>query len=253
MKKLLTLALLFCVASFAAAPQVAPFFFVNPPVVASGGGAYDPATDANMIENLDMSTQTGSNDDPIGTVVATTGKDGTSSGTARPTLRTGANGKNSLNILRFDGTQQYTKTANFTSTITQPYSTVLVFRYLSGGGGTIFDANTDNPTRGINHRGNGTVVIFSDIVSTITTDNTNWKLVVVEWNGSSSKWYLNGGSGTTMNPAVDTSLKGIVLGSYYGVDASFSNIEVAQIIVRTGTFDSVPAVFTYFNNKWAIY
>lgn len=247
--RFMILLLLSCVHSFGA-------FFIDPFVFQSGGGAWSPTTPANTLKQwLQANILPGVDSSDVTTWTASAGVNGTiPGGEDAPILRTGANGKNSLNTVQFDGTDDLMNGA-FSGSQSQSYTVHLVFKRL-GGSNVVLDGNADNTSRMV-FRSNVTWEVYAGSTFTTLSDvpdaNNNWHVLRLEVNGASTKYMLDGSSEFTVSttPGADP-LSGFTLaGNYIGAGShsqtTFAELFIHDDILSAG--DKADA-YEYLYNKW---
>ncbi len=173
------------------------------------------------------------------------------------TLKTGVNGKNSLNVLLFDGSSNEFVCASLVSSPSQPYSMFIVFQALSATSGPVVlkwgtgcELQIDNGGSFWDPQcGNGTD-------RTIGTADTNWHIMGFVYNGASSVYRIDGGAWTTFpsNPGTGA-MTSITLGSagttaYLNMKWGESAFYSVGVTTTGGDGD---ALFNGLNSKWAVY
>lgn len=219
--------------------------------------AYDPSTDAAVIEWLKADALGLADNDPVGTWTASTGNNATQTGAARPTFKTAI--QNGKPVVRFDGSGDFMDMADLASQA-QPFTVLVVFKINVATSTTyVFGPNTSAAGRdirfGITHTdkfsaysGNG-----SDLIDFATAD-LNWHILQLVFNGAVSTYRLDGGARATFSatPGADAFL-GIMLGDY-PAGGLYGSMDLGEIIVRnTGDTSAEAAIFAYLNARWAVY
>lgn len=221
------------------------------PAAVAGGAPGTPALE------LDASTISGSDNDPIGTWTATTGPNATAAGGVRPTLQTAE--KNGLNVLRFDNADDLMTTTTV-GTLTQPCTVFMVIK--STGANTVNryaftgSSTADNAARIYNYAvSQGFTIYAGGVDDYFTEDNdTNWHIIGVKLNGASSSYRVDGGSEgplAVMNNIGTDGITTTCIGNYRDGSLPWDG-DIAHVLVYSGA-ESMAAVFTYLNAKWAVY
>lgn len=221
------------------------------------GGGGPPGS---PVQQLDASTVTGSDGDPISTWTATVGKNATSAGSARPTLQTAE--QNGLNVLSFDGVDDTMITSAFDANLTQPCVIFFVFKL-----GTAAVTQRAFSSR-VDEGGDRNMVRFDSAPSyqgyggsafvniwTATDPNTSWHIMSVEFNGTDTKARVDGGTEEDNNPALGTTgiYSGLSVSGDYDGSVNPCQIMVGEILMYSGTIADKTDYFNYLNDKWAVY
>lgn len=218
----------------------------------SGGAGYPSLPTSGLVENLDASTLSGSDGDLLSTWTASTGGNATSSGSNRPTLQTAE--KNGLNVVRFDGVDDY-MTTGATYLEGQPLCMLVVFKFNGTGDQFFLDSPTGLRVVLYKTSGNAWQAFAGTGFRTIggTADNA-WHILSIEWNGTSSKYRFDGGTETTFSadPGSNGS-EGLILGIANDLASNPSNIDIAQVLVYSGAIADKSNHFGHLNGKWAVY
>lgn len=221
----------------------------------SGGGGIPTA---NLIQNSDASTVSGSTGDAISTLTATIGKDLTTSGTGRPTLETGGSGKNGLNTLRFDGVANYMQSINFVSGVTQPFTVFIVFKINNTTPGVnqfVFDNNDSTPRALLRADDGGNYEVFggTQFSDTLVAVNTSWHIISITFNGASSKFSIDGGVESTLPDDIGSNgLSGLTLGAAFNTTSGPTTMDFGQILIYSVP-PTISTVMTPLNAKWGVY
>jgi hypothetical protein len=218
----------------------------------SGGGI--PALPAGLT-NRWTAPSTGSDGDLIATLTdSIAGNNGTAAGSARPTLKTGANGLNGRNVLRFDGVAN--GYALGTAILPQNFTFVAVSKrigtYSITFGGTdfypalIIGANLVDFG---NNRCFGAVGGHSESTANL---GTGWTVVAAAWSGATHQnpFYANGGSQTFGSVIVYGNATGL---SRIGKTAHlFGNCDIADMLLwqRALTSQELLDVSANLNATW---
>lgn len=226
---------------------------------AAGGGGGGPPS-SGLVQELDASTISGANNDPIGTWTAAVGLNATSSSTLRPLLITAA--KNGLNILRFDGTDDTMATASFSSAITQTCVIFIVFKLNSVANNQRFLSSIADES------GDRNIVYFDNAPAYklyggaafanafgASDPNTSWHIMSIEFAGDASKCRVDGATEETTSTGSGTTgkLTGLRISGDYDGTIGPTSVDVAEILIYQGAIADKSAHFSYLNTKWAIY
>lgn len=219
-----------------------------------GGGSYDPATDSSVVEWLKADAITGASDGAqFGTWQHSKGQDATQATTALKPVYLAAF-QNGLPVVAFTNrvTGSAMATATF-GTLTQPYWVMYSFQHYALGPSFAFDG-ISTPERAAEYfsSGDGTDHGYAGNDVSLFTPDLNKHILYVLYNGASSKWAIDGGALNTWSCGTDT-LTGITLGNKYDQTYTYSDLFLGEKVVGTGTPSDVPAKFTYFNGRWAVF
>ncbi len=236
----------------------------NKPTKGSAGGTptptpppgWTPSTPSNtLVEWLEPDSIGLSDGTAITTWTANAGKNATGSGSTRPLYKTGI--KNGHNIVRFDGVDDTMATIAFTVEQTPPYTTMIVFKYSNTTGVQFLQDGIDAVKRATIFVNGGTLQVLSGAsTGAIATADTSWHILLIEWNGASSNYQLDGGTLTTLGSLAGTAnFAGITLGT--NQDGAFgpASVDVGDVILWTGILSSgdKTSAFSWANTKWAVY
>ena len=169
----------------------------------------------------------------------------------RPLLK--LNIRNGLHVLRFDGTDDYLKTATF-STISQPTTVFVVGAQSSANNArTLFDGNT-NTSHNLENVGNGVYRISAGTtLNTTTTANINWNIRMAQFNGVSSIHRTNGVQDASGNAGAG-SLAAITIGARGSTFANSFLGDIAEVIVFNVALSTaqIKQVEKYLSQRYAI-
>lgn len=172
--------------------------------------------------------------------------------TASPTYVTAY--QNGLNAILFNGSNQALQYDM--ADIPQPYTRVIAFKSTNWGtGGTQIITGGPSYTGEIGKlNGNTNLVIYSGATLTYgSLANTTPYIVIAVFNGASSSIRVNGGTPVTGNAGA-SALTGVNMGVEYGVGNWWQGYGFENM-VYTGAMSTADQdkIFTYLNNKWAVY
>ncbi len=225
-----------------------PYTYPHP--LASGAAPYSPTTDTTVVEWLKADTLALANNAPVATWTASKGINLTqASGAAQPTFK---NAQNGLPVIHTDGISQYMQSANFSPAIVQPNQIFIVFKLYTTGDQYFFsETSAGQPYQAlITSSGQWEAIAPSNQL--FGAVNTNWNIMMVQFNGAQSQYRINNGALTTMSGTPGTNAKSdMALGAGVNVNGfpqGFSQMDVGEIIIRNGTGDIVP-VFNYLQ-RW---
>lgn len=237
-----------------------------------------PDTVANLEMWLKADSIAGNDGDQVTTWTMSGGTSGVSPTQAtagkRPLLKKGANGLNGLNVVRFDGVDDFMLgTLNAGATgftifiVARPGSSLNSYSVIIGSGGT---AGTDNPTTGIywafacetTAGGAGFEAGWAGAAATVHLGPFAGQAINTpfysRYSYDKTVWAVDGPNNTT--PA-DTSFPTGTFQFHVGCDASAAGApsgpwkgDIAEVIVysRTLTATELSALTTYVRNKWAV-
>jgi hypothetical protein len=178
-----------------------------------------------------------------------------SNGTKLLSLQLNARGR--LPSVSSDGLTQYLQTSGLL--LATPYTLVLAFRDRSSSLGrvihdstvvnkrVIFAKNTDTAHWGMQATG-GTARVFAGA-------DTNWHLLLEQWNGASSKYKLDNGAVTPLSGSPGSQpLTGFTLGAAYNGTAA-ALTDFGEVLIYSGTLSAslIAQLFAYLNERWQIY
>jgi hypothetical protein len=219
------------------------------------GGASPPS--ANLVQHLKADALSLSDGTAVETWTATVGRDATqSTPESRPTFET--NEQNGLPCIRFDGSNDYMRTSAFASSQSQPFVIFLAFKSKETTTGRIIDGIN---SRGFHLRawfdGDGDFLVYAGssfvkVYDTASSDVTY--LCSFEMNGASSKYRINGESEATFlsSPGTDA-LDGLTICVANDLSTEFSQVDMFEILIYSGTIADKSSHFSYLNTKWAAY
>jgi hypothetical protein len=179
------------------------------------------------------------------------------SGTNKPTLKTAI--KNSKNIIRFDGVDDYIATSSFT--VSQPDTVFIVFKMSSTTTPQYIYSGTSYPAgQSLVRRSTGFFAYEAgggNAVNSTAPNNVVWNLFCTIYNGQTTKIYLNTVEKTGTNTA---SLPGSGAINLFGLAnlagySAYANFDLAEAIVISGAISNAnrALVDSYLNFKWGVY
>lgn len=217
-----------------------------------GGGSYNPATDASVVEWLKADSLSQSDGSSVFDWTASTGLDATNVSVAfAPLFHT--NFKNGLPVIAFTNTssQVYLTTTADMATLSQPYAIWVVFKYqsLPAFPAYLYDG-MDSTHRAANGFDSGTTQLFaySGTVADYQAADTKWHTAYILYNGASSKAAIDGGAQSTISIGANQ-LIGLCVGSDEAL-AHGGICYIGELIVQNATPANVPSIFTYFTGRW---
>lgn len=210
----------------------------------SGPAPTNPPDQSNIIEWLKADSLSAGT---LTTWPATIGLNAGTIGTS-PTVVT--NSQNGLPTVNFNGSVNQLATANFGSPQSQPFTIAVAFSDSSSGTNDVFICGlTSNYLIGANASkfianagsGNGNIAAF----------NTNFNILVVVFNGTSTTASLNGSALASISSSGTATFDGINLGT--GQSGTLpSQVKLAEIIVwKVDETSNLSSIYSYLNNKWA--
>jgi hypothetical protein len=153
--------------------------------LSSGSGV--PALPAGLT-NRWTAPQTGSDGDLIATLTdSIAANNGTAAGSARPTLKTGANGLNGRNVVRFDGVANAFTLSQFTTT--GDFTIIAVMKRIGtnavslGNNSDFLPAHGRNATAALIGNGRGS---FSGGYAEASNSTTGWEILSAAWSGTAA-------------------------------------------------------------------
>ena len=163
---------------------------------------------------------------------------------------------NGRTVARFDGVDNWLRSAGFTSV---PVTTVFILAKLNGlpgaGLGNFFDGATalSHMVYADNSPANFRMYAGTTELSGAATDTTTWHTHVAQFNGASSKIWTDGGAGTGGN-AGSGALAAITIGANGGQAGGFVNADIAEIVEydRALTLGEINQVGAYLAASAAI-
>jgi hypothetical protein len=164
----------------------------------------------------------------------------------RPTYR--VNAVNSKPVVRFDGTNDYLKSSAFT--LNRPTTVIVVAKSaVTTGTHTYVDGNSGADLY-IYKNSTPSYVMDLSILSTATVD-TGFHIMAATFDGTNSKWRVNGGAGVT-GSASTSGAGAITLGAFGSGATNFLNGDIAEVIVYSTVLSltDLNAVGTYLNSKY---
>jgi len=206
-----------------------------------------------LLHDWDLRNVSGSDGDPIGTVTDQQGSDDLTQTTSskQPTLRTGANGINNLQVARHDGSDDLL-TTTLASTVTQPIDTFVVFRIntISAGGRVVAGGSRDEQTLSINNLNSGEWAILAGNKVTGGSTDTNAHLGTVGFDGANSEFRLDQSDEVTGDFGTN-SLSGFATGSAPDGVGPLA-VDIGQIAVYDASVSgySRADVESYFVSEW---
>lgn len=203
-----------------------PVFTTSPRFAA---GSFSPSDISGMYAWFDGATPAQGDGTSVSTWADTSGnsRDATqATGGLQPIYKTSIIGTES--VVRFDGTDDYLRTATFTS----PGSTVTVFcvsKFNATGQRFLYDGHNTSGGRQcvFQESGNTWNMFAGTLLSGGTTDQTTFHISVAVFNGASSKLYVDGGAALLSGNAGSGSVDGITLGTQQNVANGFGAADAA--------------------------
>lgn len=213
-------------------------------------GSSVPALPAGATARWDASALAGSDGDLIATFSDTIGtNNGTAAGSARATLKTGGNGQNGRNILRFDGVaNSYTLGGSISGVNTYTIAAVM-----KRTGSDMCPLGTSNFLPGLVRSATGVTTGDASNYAVAADVNTGWEIVVAGREANASFGSRNGSVLTFgSNLAFATAAVFSRLGSRSSV---FSNGDFADIVYWPAKLTAleIADVCANLNAKWGVY
>lgn len=238
---------LFCLLSFV----VVALFCGNRVANKSAAPTYNIATDTSIVQMLDVTAITATNNDYISTWAATVGNNAVqATGDNQFQYKTGQ--QNGLPALVDDGSgsAKYMATASF-GTLAQPYTIWIVMKAGSTASYPAFIDGLSTSNRAIFY-GNAGVWDMAAMTDTNGgTMDTNWHIFCLKFNGASSSITIDGDAPTTVNPGTN-SFVGMTIGAAY--DGSLrGQMSVGQIIVQNALPPNEAGLLAHLRDKWGTY
>jgi len=172
----------------------------------------------------------------------------TNDNTTRPTYDS-----NTGRVTFIDGNSTFLQSAAFTSALTQPNTIFIVYK-ITGTLGTLeFVFEGLNAANRNTFYYQNTFRIRSDAELRDGANDNNDNIHTALFNGATSEYWINGISVVSGNAGADQ-LSGITLGSYYGIDNYFSDVEICEVIVYNADISDVDRdkITGYLADKWSI-
>lgn len=178
---------------------------------------------------------------------------------SQPVLKTAANGINGSPVVRFDGVDDWLKTASFT-TISQPITAFIIYKPIAHPTGStrsiVAEAAGFDRIAAHTTGGNLTISAGSNLFSSQFLTLGTPRIIRCVVNGASSSMTFNNGVGTTTttgNAGANTFVGGLNIGGENG--AGFApNSDVAEVIVYNAalTGPQIAQVENYLSEKYGI-
>lgn len=179
--------------------------------------------DADTITQTDGSAVTSLADQSGHSRTATQGASGN-----QPIIKNALAAFNGHNAIRFDGANDVLDTATFT--ISQPTTVLIVAKYASMSSGVMFDSITPI-NHDIRHNGsNWQAYAGSALVGPAA--NTSLHVIITQFNGASSKLWIDGGAATSGN-AGPGGVNGVALGAGAS-GAGSANADITRWLLYSG-------------------
>lgn len=222
----------------------------------------DASVASSLFQNSNGTTPATADADPVGYWGDKSGNARhvtQATGTKRPVVKTGANGKNGLPIVKFDGTDDHLSLATSGLPIqTSPRWAFMVGKWIAYAGfAFMWEAGADY-AMGLTTNGNIRAYLqayYSSSGLSVLIDV--WHCLGGSYGGSALSLYRNGSAAsnnpiTVANPTT-TPAGTLWVGSFNTV--SVANIEIAELIIGSGTLSAanVTALTNYANAKWGVY
>jgi len=231
------------------------------------GGAYNPATDADVLfwykaDGTLYDADTGTNPVSDG---GTIGKwvESKTGGVNRDVIQATAGnrpfyratgGPNSKPCVDFVDATIRRLSCSWSAALTQPTTTFMVCKLSSVFSlGYVFDSDNAGLNRHViyNSTGAQTWRMFAGGESNAMSSTTNWCLLEGVFNGASSTLSLNAGSPVAQAATGAGAWQGITIGSRYAT--SGSNIKISEILVQNKVSTNEADIKAYLNAKYALY
>ena len=241
--KLFLISLLLCLTC--SAQQQLMLQGTSAPVASSG--AYNPGTDASVVEWLKADAISGATDgSKFGTWQHSAGNDALMTlSLLQPVYH--INFKNGLPVVAFTNSTSAVFMTNTLSSLTQPFAVWLVFKFTSMTPQPVLDGVGSSSRAVILYDTGPVFSAYSTQFADMSSLDNNWHQLYVLFNGSSSKWAMDGGSQTTFNPGAGAFI-GFTLGNNNNSVNAATSI-VGELIIQNVAPANVPAIFTYLN-RW---
>ncbi len=198
------------------------------------------------------------NNDPVATWIdSSSGGNDATQGTAgkKPLYKTSV--LNSKPVVRFDGVDDFLRTAAFGSPFAQPNTIFLVGKKNGTGTQAYFDGITSHRNAIFNFP-DGTLDLFAGggadtVAGTIT--NAVFMLLTAQFNGASSFGRTNGSANTVVNPGTNDLTLATLGADFNATPGNTLNGDIAEVLVYNAalTAPQITQVETYLNAKWAIF
>lgn len=211
----------------------------------------------NLVQWLKADALSQSDDTEVTNWVASVGINATgSAGSTAPHFRTAV--QNGLPVIRFDNSNDFLQTADYSSPISQPFCYFIVYKISSAGAGHVILDTAHNDTERVFLLRTNTQVWrpFAGALGTfngLTESSTTWHILSVEWNGASSKFRFDGGTEATFSGTPGTQGPDSLRIGNANDGSNPSNADIGEILIYTGTIADKTAYFAYLNARWAIY
>lgn len=228
-----------------------PFFFGQQGALTSASSQWTPASLSGLQLWYDMSTLSGSNGAPVGSLTDLSGNGrNASQGTLakQPTLATAA--QNGRNGLRGDGVDD---NISVSLTVARPYTVVLVYRVASNTGRTLSGVSVggaDNWLLGSHNLGSRWYFATVAVGSAGGSTGTGYSLVALG-SASASSYYS---SGTLVASSAATGTWGSTLVLLGAGSSEYANATIFEVFVVNRELSSTEraSVDAYVLNKWGI-
>lgn len=211
---------------------------------------YSPTNIPNLKVWLKADSLVLSDNDPVGTWTDSSGNSNSVTGvtTTRPLYK--ASIKNSLPVVRFDGTDDFLISSAFGAALSQPNTIFLVAKH----GGTNDTLLVDGLAAGrhIIFRTGDNWAIYAGNTASNGAADTSFHVLSTVFNDTSSAIYVDG-VGTTGIPASTQTMTGLTLGGNFNGTQNAA-ADIAEILVYNGSLNTNDRVQTqaYLGAKWGI-
>jgi len=223
----------------------------------ASGSAYSPSTDGSVFEWLKADAINQGNNTAVATWPASIGASlvNPNSGMTQPIFKTAQ--QNGLPAVLFNGANStYLATpANFASQ-SQPFTIFIAFKDNDSTFSIPIGPSGGSDIRWV-HQAYGVYDISAGGAGSgpaePVTDN-NWHILMLVFNGSSSKWRQDGGSVTSFGGQTGSnSVNSISLGGYQS-NIDNATIAVGEVILYSGDQSaSADTIFSYLDSRWGVY
>ena len=212
--------------------------------------AYDPSTDATVVQWFKTETITGTNGIRFNQWPASIGNNAYATSGREPLFQSGA--FNGRDVVYFDNsaTDRYMTNATV-GTLTQPYEIWFVGAATNNTFGAYFVDGTSASGTALCYN-NGTLwAMYAGATLTGSASDGNYHIFRFVCNGASSSITVDGGAATTGN-AGSGSMIGATLGNTYNFTGG-GRAKVGELFIRNAVGGDTTAVRDYLRTRWATY
>jgi len=212
----------------------------------SAPAGYNPATDAKVIEWLKADAMVMADDANCSRWTNSAGYDAYTPDTP-PKYK--SNVQNSKPAIYFTG--QALDVPQITQT--QPLTVWVVFKRVSAGTHRwVFDSTNAASRCAFLADGGGTWIMYAGGADgTDGAADTSWHIAQCYFNGASSTLTLDGGSSISMSTGT-AALDGLHL-ALNQANTLASDVYIGEVIVQNAAATDAAAIFSYLNERWAVY